>query len=111
MFTVHGDVIYFDGKAFAVITATAVKSGGWTIDARETLDRHSSIGLDDFADFHTTFTRDVGDKIESALSEAVGDLWLPEAFTKPLTERLTARLVEFFKDEAEQNLGIECSGN
>lgn len=110
MFTVHGDIIYYDGKAFAVITATPVSAGGWVLDARENIDAQAGIPLTEFDNFYTVFRNEIGDKIESDLSKAVEEIWLPEFLVERLKDRISATVLDFFKDEAEQNLEVTFDG-
>lgn len=113
MFEVFGDTIYYNGREFAAITATNLNAGGWVIDAREELDRHASITLDEFDAFVKAFTKDINQRIEKCLERQAESLWWPPAVVDQLdgvAEALIDEIGVSLRDESLDNMGVRIDG-
>ena len=75
MFQVKGDVIEFDGKPFAVITAPI---SGFRMEAVDALNNYDTF-IEERVDFHVAEARaDDMREVKDAINNAVDEVWLYE---------------------------------
>ncbi len=96
MFRVIGDVIECDGKPFAVVTAPL---SGQQLDMIDALNGIGFLTETEYGDALEEIKSDVNRVVSEALTAAKDELWLTEALTETLTERVQDQLVAFFRDQ------------
>lgn len=99
MFTVIGDTIYYQGRAFASLTVTPVSAGGWVIDAREALEGSGFIEEEQVTEFRLGFRREINDVLQECLTKAIETFWLPEAFRDLLADQIGPALHKALDEE------------
>lgn len=110
-FTVIDNVIYWEGRAFAVLSVEPVSDGGWVIDAREELEAVGYVDGDEVTEFRAAFRREINDTLQECLTNAVEKLWLPEAFHDVLLTLIGPALHKALDQEISTSLRLTFKGD
>jgi len=91
MFNVNGDVIEYDGKPFAVITA---RLSGFRMDAVDALNKLDMFSADDVNDILTELECDLKTSNLKTTEQAQKDAWMPDEWAEYIDDKLESGLVE-----------------
>jgi hypothetical protein len=106
-FTVIDDTIYWEGRAFAVLSVSPVSDGGWVIDARDAIEGIDYVTEEEVTEFRTAFRGEINDTLNECLTHAVEKLWLPEPFHDILAELIGPALRKGLDEEIARTLRLE----
>lgn len=110
MFSVVDNVIYYQGRAFAVLTVDPVSNGGWVIDAREEVENIGFVDVDQLTEFRTAMRSEINDTLNECLTNAVEKLWLPEVFDDVLRELIGPTLHKSLDSQILQAFHVDYEG-